>query len=102
MIVLNLSQQTDSSDLLGGFRPVQPSETVRPLLTRFGDLVTRTWRKGKNAEFVSRVHAILEKRKYKRVVKAFRAAIDKVRGRVVSLVVFVPPTRKLHRELALS
>ncbi len=38
-MVLNLSQQTDSSDLLGGFRPVQPAEAVLPLLDRFADLV---------------------------------------------------------------
>lgn len=39
LVVLNLSQQTDSSDLLGGFRPVQPAEAVLPLLDRFADLV---------------------------------------------------------------
>lgn len=41
LVVLNLSQQTDSSDLLGGFRPVQPAEAVLPLLDRFADLVRR-------------------------------------------------------------
>lgn len=39
LVVLNLSQQTDSGDLLGGFRPVQPAEAVLPLLDRFADLV---------------------------------------------------------------
>ena len=38
-MVLNLSQQTDSGDLLGGFRPVQPAEAVLPLLEQFNDLV---------------------------------------------------------------
>ena len=33
-MVLNLSQQTDSSDLLGGFRPVQPRDALLPLLAR--------------------------------------------------------------------
>lgn len=32
--MLNLSQQTDSSDLLGGFRPVQPRDALLPLLAR--------------------------------------------------------------------
>ena len=36
LAVLNLSQQTDSSDLLGGFRPVDPAALVAPLLERFG------------------------------------------------------------------
>ena len=39
LVVLNLSQQTDSGDLLGGFRPVQPAEAVLPLLDTFADLV---------------------------------------------------------------
>ena len=34
LTVLNLSQQTDSSDLLGGFRPVQPRDALLPLLAR--------------------------------------------------------------------
>lgn len=35
LVVLNLSQQTDSADLLGGFRPVEPREALLPLLDRF-------------------------------------------------------------------
>lgn len=46
LVVLNLSQQTDSGDLLGGFRPVQPAEAVLPLLDRFADLVRR-WPAGR-------------------------------------------------------
>ena len=34
LVVLNLGQQTDSSDLLGGFRPVQPRDALLPLLAR--------------------------------------------------------------------
>lgn len=85
VVVLNLSQQTDSSDLLGGFRPTQPAEALRPLLGRFGDLVVRTWRKGKNAEFVARVQSLFDKKKLKKVVKAFAAAIDKVRRPAIIL-----------------
>ncbi|KDD74936.1 hypothetical protein H632_c977p0, partial [Helicosporidium sp. ATCC 50920] len=80
LAVLNLSQQTDASDLMGGFRPVQPAETVGPLLGRFGDLVTRTWRRGRNAEFVDRVAGYVQSRKHARAVKAFRAAADKALG----------------------
>lgn len=35
LIALNLSQQTDSADLLGGFQPVDPSHALLPLLERF-------------------------------------------------------------------
>ncbi len=35
LVVLNLSQQTDSADLLGGFQPVEPRHALLPLLDRF-------------------------------------------------------------------
>jgi hypothetical protein len=43
MVAFNLSQQTDSSDLLGGFRPVGAREALLPLLGPFAELVRRTW-----------------------------------------------------------
>ena len=35
LVVLNLSQQTDSADLLGGFQPVEPRHALLPLLDHF-------------------------------------------------------------------
>ncbi len=35
LVALNLSQQTDSADLLGGFQPVDPSHALLPLLEHF-------------------------------------------------------------------
>ncbi len=35
LVVLNLSQQTDSADFLGGFRPMEPREALLPLLNAF-------------------------------------------------------------------
>jgi hypothetical protein len=42
-VAFNLSQQTDSSDLLGGFKPVGAQESLLPLLAPFQELVRRTW-----------------------------------------------------------
>lgn len=42
LVVLNLSQQTDSSDLLGGFRPVEARDALGPLLPAFNDLVSKS------------------------------------------------------------
>ena len=41
LTVLNLNQQTDSADLLGGFKPTEPGGTLQPLLATFQDLVRR-------------------------------------------------------------
>jgi midasin len=45
LVALNMSQQTDSSDLLGGFKPVGVGEALLPLLEPFGELLRRTWKK---------------------------------------------------------
>jgi midasin len=83
LMVLNLSQQTDSSDFLGGFRPMQPAQAVSPLLDEFIDLTRRTWWRGDNSEFLTRISKLAEKGKWGQVVKGFRAALNKV-GREVS------------------
>jgi len=78
LVVLNLSQQTDSSDLLGGFRPVEARAALAPLLARFQDLVADTWTRGRNAEFLARVARVAERRKWPQLLAAFRSALRKV------------------------
>ena len=81
-MVLNLSQQTDSSDLLGGFRPVEARAALAPLLARFQELVADTWTRGRNAEFLARVARVAERRKWPQLLAAFRSALRKVRSLV--------------------
>ena len=78
-MVLNLSQQTDSSDLLGGFRPVEARAALAPLLVQFQELVADTWTRGRNAEFLTRVARVAERRKWPQLLAAFRSALRKVR-----------------------
>lgn len=75
--VVNLSQQTDSSDLIGGFRPKVPGEGVIDMLPEFVDLIKSTWKKGDNEEFLSRVVKLGQKRKWTQLLKAYKAAIKK-------------------------
>jgi midasin len=77
LVVVNLSQQTDSSDLIGGFRPLQPADPVVKLLPEFIDLVRRTWQRGNNDEFLDRVVKMATKRRWQQLVKAYRTAIQK-------------------------
>jgi midasin len=81
LVVLNLSQQTDSSDLLGGFRPVEARAALAPLLAQFQELVADTWTRGRNAEFLARVARVAERRKWPQLLAAFRSALRKVRCR---------------------
>ncbi len=77
-MVLNLSQQTDSSDLLGGFRPLQAGDLVISMLDRFADLVRRTWWRGSNDEYLTRISRLAEKQRWQQIVKAMKGAIQKL------------------------
>lgn len=78
LVVLNLSQQTDSADLLGGFRPVQASEAFLPLVEQFSRLFPATFTKGSNDAFVTRTSKFAQRGKWPSLLQAFRAAIAKV------------------------
>ncbi|EIE25917.1 hypothetical protein COCSUDRAFT_12734, partial [Coccomyxa subellipsoidea C-169] len=78
LVVLNLSQQTDSADLLGGFQPVEPRHALLPLLDRFQGLVRRTWDRGNNDEFLGRAIKYAQRRKWSSLLKAFHTAIGKL------------------------
>lgn len=43
LVSFNMSAQTDSADLLGGFKPVEARDALLPLLAPFLDLMRRTW-----------------------------------------------------------
>jgi midasin len=55
LTVVNMSTQSDSADLLGGFKPQDPSALCLPLAAHFGDLFGQTFPKEANAEFAARV-----------------------------------------------
>ena len=79
LVVLNLSQQTDSADLLGGFRPVQPAEAFRPLLARFAPLFAATFSKGSNEAFLARTSKFSQRGKWQSLLQAFKSALAKVK-----------------------
>ncbi|CAL5218660.1 g365 [Coccomyxa viridis] len=78
LVALNLSQQTDSADLLGGFQPVDPSHALLPLLEHFQELVRRTWVKGNNEDFLTRTLKYAQRQKWPSLLKAFHTAVAKV------------------------
>src|SRR5690554_1904472 len=50
LTVINLSQQSDSSDLLGGFKPVDVKVLAVPLKNMFDELFSRTFSRKKNQQ----------------------------------------------------
>ena len=79
LTVVNMSQQSDATDLLGGHKPIEAGLLTGPLLSRFELLFERTFEHGQNAQFLERSRAAARKRKWKQLFKAFRLASAHVR-----------------------
>jgi midasin len=78
LVVINLSNQSDSSDLLGGYRPIQASQALVPLALQFDQLMRDTWPQGKNEAFLERVRSFTQARNWAKLVKSFDVALAKV------------------------
>jgi midasin len=85
LIVQNLSLQTDSTDLLGGYRPLEMQHVARRVYQTFVDLFTSTFSRKQNAEFLSLASTSMQKRNWKRLSQLFRRAaqmgLNKVKER---------------------
>eukprot|EP01018_Ginkgo_biloba_P038909 Gb_21123 [translate_table: standard] len=88
LTVLNLSQQSDSTDFLGGFKPIEARCICIPLVDCFTRLFSSTFPSEQNAEFLGRVQQFADKKKWDQLLKAFQIAVDKV----AKLVELGPPT----------
>ncbi|XP_065904261.1 midasin-like isoform X2 [Dysidea avara] len=69
LIVVNMSQQSDSTDLLGGFKPVEMSTLVFPVKERFEGLFRKTFSAKKNQEFLIHLQEVYAKHQWKAFFK---------------------------------
>ncbi|KAF3906566.1 Midasin [Dactylellina cionopaga] len=76
LTVHNFSQQTESSDLMGGFQPMDLVRIGLDLATYFDSLFRRTFPSKKNAAFLGQFDQAVLKRQWKRVVRFWLNAID--------------------------
>ena len=74
LTVVNLSNQSESADFLGGFKPVSTRHLCLPLLPKFHNAFNKTFPSAANAEFLTRIARYAEKRKWAHLLHAFRAA----------------------------
>ncbi|GAA6048627.1 hypothetical protein JCM3770_002064 [Rhodotorula araucariae] len=88
LTALNLSNQTEAGDLVGGFRPIDEAEEARraasELVNRWVELFGATFSLSRNADFVTHVRKALEKKRYARLVGLWREAHRMASARVGS------------------
>ncbi|CAE6509447.1 unnamed protein product [Rhizoctonia solani] len=74
LVVLNLSNQSEASDLLGGFRPIDARVPAGQLQETFTELFGETFSRKKNKSFEDAVRSAYVGGKWARVVKMWREA----------------------------
>ncbi|KAK8152780.1 hypothetical protein BC567DRAFT_187327 [Phyllosticta citribraziliensis] len=76
--VFNLSQQSESGDLLGGFKPVNTRSLMVPMKDRFDDLFLSTFSQEKNRLFLDQLNEHMSKGRWKVVCKFWQQALKMV------------------------
>lgn len=82
LISFNLSNQTESSDIVGGFKPVDARVPASELQMRFSDLFGGTFSRKKNANFEETVRRAVQESKWKRAVALWKESIKLARDRI--------------------
>ncbi|KAG1851990.1 hypothetical protein C8R48DRAFT_836267 [Suillus tomentosus] len=86
LISLNLSHQTEASDLLGGFRPVDARVRGSELMEHWSELFGRTFSRKRNAGFEDGLRKAVREGRWKRAVgmwkESGKMARERIRGKV--------------------
>ncbi|KAG0131716.1 ATPase, partial [Tuber indicum] len=75
LTVINLSQQTESSDLLGGFKPVDMKSLALPLKERFDGLFEKTFSLKRNKRFLDALNKFWSRQQWNRVITLWSEAV---------------------------
>jgi midasin len=75
LVVINLSQQSESGDLLGGFKPVSVRTSALPMKDEFDDLFESTFSTAKNKQYIDILRRRVAKGQWSRVVILWREAL---------------------------
>jgi midasin len=73
-VVQNLSLQTDSADLLGGYRPLEMKLVANAVYRDFVDLFSSTFSRKQNAQFLEFALNVLKREQWDKLSQCFRKA----------------------------
>ena len=75
LTVINLSQQSEATDLIGGLKPVTTRSLVLPLVETFNPLFDDTFSASRNERFQVALSRALEKQNWTRLLKLWQEAM---------------------------
>jgi midasin len=82
LVSLNLSQQTESSDLIGGWKPVEARGPAQALQERFMNLFNGTFSRERNVKYEEAIRTASAGGKWKRLVALWREAAKRAQDRI--------------------
>lgn len=77
-----MNQQSDSSDLLGGFKPIEMRLICTPLKDKFEKLFKKTFSEQKNADFLTKVTKAYAAKNWGQFLTLLRKAVQLVDKKV--------------------
>ncbi|KAK7028133.1 AAA ATPase midasin [Paramarasmius palmivorus] len=82
LVSLNLSHQTESSDLLGGYRPVDTRIPASQLFDKWLDLFAETFSRKKNEKLEKGLREAVQKGKWKQAVSWWKGSVQKAKEQI--------------------
>ncbi|KAK9476971.1 hypothetical protein V1514DRAFT_353785 [Lipomyces japonicus] len=76
LVVINVSQQTEASDLLGGYKPVDVRSVAVPLREEFDNLFESTFSSKRNERFSTVLTRCFIKNQWKNVIRLWKEAVS--------------------------
>ncbi|XP_064402600.1 midasin-like isoform X2 [Halichondria panicea] len=76
LVVFNMSEQTESTDLLGGFKPLQLSHLLDPVKAEFETLFHATFSLKQNGPFLSSLQETYSKQNWKKLLKLMSHSVE--------------------------
>ena len=77
LVVINLNQQTESSDLLGGFKPVDLRTLCAPIRDAVEQLFPRTFSRTENAAVLDTLRKCYAEQKWSKFIQLLKRILDK-------------------------
>lgn len=82
LVSLNLSHQTESSDLLGGYKPLDARMPAQALQETFTKLFSKTFSREKNVKYEEAIRIAVSGGKWKRAVALWKEAAARAEERI--------------------
>lgn len=108
LTVINMNQQSDSADLLGGYKPVDLKYVIRPIRNEFEDLFRSFYNVEKNQKFLSHIdtcyetenwNALLALMKQSHKAAVARIANEKKKDKLSNWLTFGRKLTKLDQQI---